>query len=77
MARQAKSLAVRVIEFSSDDTARIQAAYSTVYGRPPNEREIEFGLKYLAARSNGASVDAAWEEYAQALLSTNEFAFMD
>ncbi|HKB00901.1 MAG TPA: PSD1 and planctomycete cytochrome C domain-containing protein [Gemmataceae bacterium] len=72
MARQAKALAARVKEAEPTDTARIRRAFLLTYGRPPNERELQFGEDFLT----GGGPDA-WEKYAHVLLSANEFAFVD
>jgi hypothetical protein len=63
-----------------DESARIQRAFLLAYGRPPREREVQLGLQFLAAaRGQGQPEDAlaAWQKYAQVLLSANEFAFVD
>jgi hypothetical protein len=73
MARQAKGLAGRVSD-APDDEARIRRAYLLAYGRPPREAEVRLGLRFLAAAEKGPG---AWEQYAQALLAANEFAFVD
>jgi hypothetical protein len=72
MARQARLLAARLTAEGGDDAARIRRAFPLVYGRPPTEREVQLGIQFLDAGSSGA-----WEEYAQVLLSANEFAFVD
>jgi hypothetical protein len=72
MARQSKALAARVTAAATDDPVRIRVAFLLVFGRPPTDREVRLGVDFLAA--GGAD---AWEKYAQVLLSTNEFAFVD
>ena len=52
---------------------RIDAAYHDLFQRSPNEHERRLGLAFL-----GDSPDAPlWSEYAQALLGSNEFLFVD
>jgi hypothetical protein len=51
------------------DTGKIREAYSIVYSRPPTAAEIQLGLKFLDNNS--------WPQYAQALLSANEFEFVN
>jgi mono/diheme cytochrome c family protein len=72
MARQAKSLAARVMAAEPVDSARIRQAFLLTYGRPPNDRELRLGEEFLS----GGGADA-WEKYAHVLLSANEFAFVD
>jgi len=72
MARQAKKLAARITVSAKDDQERIRSAFLLVFGRLPGDREVELAAKYLSI-----SGSAGWEQYAQVLLSANEFAFID
>jgi hypothetical protein len=75
---QARGLARRpAVIAEHDPTRRIARLYSLVYGRPATGEEIELGKTLVA--TNSAKVDAhtAWEQYAQALLLTNELLFVD
>ncbi|MFN3650551.1 MAG: PSD1 and planctomycete cytochrome C domain-containing protein [Armatimonadota bacterium] len=83
--QQAKNLAARPdVTAEKTPEARIQRLYRVVYGRAAAADEIALGLKFL----NGAGVTLAasqstgeklspWERYAQALLMSNELAFVD
>jgi hypothetical protein len=51
---------------------RVRRAYLLVYGRPPTESQVHVALEFL-----GSGSDAVWEEYAQVLLGSNEFLFVD
>jgi hypothetical protein len=73
MVRQAKGLAARVAAGSIEE--RIRRAFVLAYGRPPRDREVQLGVKFLARASEPGL--SAWEQYAQVLLSANEFAFVD
>jgi hypothetical protein len=77
--REAKSLAERVQrEISSDDNSQIELAYRILFARSPSESECKLGEEFLQAAT--LSPDAKltpWERYAQALLASNEFAFVD
>lgn len=85
MARQARALNARLGTQEEDDGARIQRAFTLVYGRPASAAEIELGrafLKVAAQPLSGtekpkAKQMTAWERYAQVLLSANEFMFVD
>jgi len=66
--RQAKALADRVKAESSED-ARIVRAYALLYGRGPKPQELTLGREFLR--------DGEWTQYAQTLLSSNEFLFVD
>jgi mono/diheme cytochrome c family protein len=73
LTRQAESLAEQAMTASADDEARIRHAYELAFSRLPTARELELGREFLQATES----DKAWVYYAQALLSSNEFAFID
>jgi cytochrome c553 len=75
MIRQAKGLASRVTAGDGSVEERIHKAFLLAYGRPPRAREVQIGLKFLAGAGNESL--SAWEQYAQVLLSANEFTFVD
>jgi mono/diheme cytochrome c family protein len=83
MARQAKLLAGRALgEPAADDASRIERLYRWVFGRAPTDRERELGQAFVSGSATpdagqGEIKLAPWEQYAQALLSTNEFMFVD
>lgn len=53
---------------------RIRRVYSLAYGRAPTADELEVARSFLNA---AGSTEAVWTEYAQALLLSNEFIFVD
>ncbi|MBI2679436.1 MAG: PSD1 domain-containing protein [Candidatus Solibacter usitatus] len=70
--RQAAALSARVAkEGGPDDAGRIRRAYRLLYDRDPEPREVQLGLEFLK------SGEAAWPKYAQVLLSSNEFYFVN
>jgi mono/diheme cytochrome c family protein len=76
----ARALASRLeAEAGGDDAAKVRRAYALLFGRPPTGRELDLGLGYLkAADPAGPTNDLPrWDRYAQALLGTNEFLFVD
>ena len=92
MVRQAKALAARVANSGGgDETARVRQAYRLLFGRDATDVEVNIGVEFLAAAESAeiAGVSAAggqppaksalsrWEQYAQVLLSANEFTFVD
>ena len=68
--RQAERLSDRLIGETDDNPKRIKRAYWLVYGRAPTKQEIALGRGYLESEPN------AWPSYAQALLSSNEFLYI-
>ncbi len=67
---RAEHLAATVAEATADDGDRIAAAYARLFQREPSERERRLGLDFL---SGGGS----WPRYAQVLLTSNEFLYLD
>jgi hypothetical protein len=76
MIGNAKALAVRLTKSDSDDAARIRRAYALLYAREPSDEELRLGQDFLAT-SNTTGKLSRWEQYAQALLASNEFMFID
>jgi len=75
MQQQAAALVKRLRnEAPSDDKARVQLAYRLLFGRAVSETQMQLALDFVTAGSAG---DAGWEEYAQVLLGSNEFLFID
>ena len=71
MWREAGRLAERLKAEAPDDAGRIQRAYRLLYGRQASERELRRGLSFLNGAQNG------WQQYAQALLSSGEFLYLN
>lgn len=88
-----QSLAGRLAREGGTDTpARIRLAWQLIYGRSPSAAEIEAGQKFVAAQilrieDSAKSITdpklkpqpeaAAWTTFCQALLSSNEFLYVD
>jgi hypothetical protein len=75
MIARARSLSAKLAAEEKDDAARIRRAYVRVFGRSAGDREVRMGLAFLASAQKAAL--SAWEQYAQVLLSANEFTFVD
>lgn len=74
---QAAALVHRVDDEGAEgDQGRIEHAYWLLYGRPPSPREQQLALDFLG-ETVGESRRAAWNQYAHALLASNEFLFLD
>jgi len=69
---QAAALAQRVQKHPGPQGEKIQFAYRTLFGRAATERQLQLGLDFI-----GAGSDGTWRQYAQVLLSSNEFLFVD
>ena len=64
--REAEALAGRL---KGADPDKIREAYQRLYGRPASDAELKLGLDFLK--------ESSWPQYAQALLSANEFSFVN
>jgi hypothetical protein len=77
MIRESKALAERLEkEFPEEDDARIRHAYRLLFGRAPEQEELSLGLNFLS-RTNTANGMTRWQQYAQALLISNEMLYVD
>lgn len=77
MVRNARALASRLrAEGGPDEVAAIRLAFPLVYGRPASARDIQLGLAFLGAPDDHPRL-SRWEQYAQVLLSANEFMYVD
>jgi hypothetical protein len=61
---------------------RVQALYRLIYGRKPTAAEVSLARNFLEVLKRDGSADKPsqlepWETYAQALLLSNEFLFVD
>ncbi|MCI0622163.1 MAG: DUF1553 domain-containing protein [Acidobacteria bacterium] len=76
---QANQLAKRLsVEDSSSDSLRINTAYRLLFGRDATEAEVSVGEKFLRENeASGSDSVSAWQLYAQVLLSSNEFLFVN
>ena len=69
---EAKKLAGRLS--GNNDEAKIREAYLLLFARPATPAEIKLGLEFLRDAPN---TDRAWPDYAQVLLGSNEFSFVN
>ncbi|MBI3696352.1 MAG: DUF1553 domain-containing protein, partial [Acidobacteria bacterium] len=72
--RQAEALIARLGDGSEEaggDQARIRRMYRLLFARDPDRTELQLGLGYVRAGLE------AWPKYAQVLLSSNEFLFVN
>jgi hypothetical protein len=80
MAHGAKALAARCCAAKTDDADGIRHAFEFALSRPATQSELQLGLEFLSeppAPNNDNTGLTRWEQYAQVLLSTNEFMFLD
>ena len=75
MIDRAKALVGRLHRMSDANEERIKRAYKLLYSRSPEPSELEIGLNFVSAASDGGEL-SSWDRYAQVLLSSNEFMFV-
>jgi hypothetical protein len=71
MMSSSKSLADRVTTTSVDDSGRIEKAYELLFQRKPTPQEQALGRKFVTGEQG------SWPRYAQVLLSSSEFAYLN
>jgi hypothetical protein len=77
---QVRSLAGRHESAAAEPEDRVRHLYALLFNRAPTARELALGVGFAqrqAALDRQASELSPWEEYAQVLMLTNEFAFVD
>jgi hypothetical protein len=76
---QAKHVIARPeVAEKTDPAERVRALYRTVFAREATDEETLLGTEFIAScgSTEGQPLNA-WEQYAQVLLMSNEFAFVD
>jgi hypothetical protein len=71
---QAKALAARATD--QDPAKRVASLYRLAYLREPTAEEVRFALEFTASPSDDKGF-TPWDQFAQVLLLSNEFAFVD
>jgi hypothetical protein len=73
MRQQSSALVARLKKDAAGDDARIRRAYVLLYGRAATDNQVRVGREFLGETPS----DEAWLQYAQVLLASNEFLFVD
>lgn len=74
---QATSFAKRLLSEPASTEKRIDHAYQLAYGRSPSASEAQEIGVYLEAYTASSSEEEAWTSVARAILTSNEFFFID
>jgi hypothetical protein len=82
MIEQSKAFALRIEKQAGSSLEdQIQFAYLMAFGRPASERELNIAIKFLKTEETeevkSLNKLSRWERYAQALLGSNEFMYLD
>jgi hypothetical protein len=75
MIEQAKQLAQRLQRHAADDPTRIRHAYDLLFAREPLAEELALAQSFLQQPAEAGL--STWEQFAQALLATNEMSYVD
>jgi len=77
--QQAAALARRLeSEAPGGDEQRVQRVYRLLFGRPATDGQVKLALAFLTDAAGSKEERAnRWQQYAQALLGSNEFLFVD
>lgn len=76
MLEQARGLALRILAQSDDFESRVRWGYRWLFLREPHSRELDLAKAFLESSEQAGAQDA-WALYAQALLGSNEFLFIE
>jgi cytochrome c553 len=77
MRQQATALVRRLKrEVPRDNEERVRRAYNLLFSRTPTPEQVRWATEFLNAESPQLR-EQAWEQYAQALLGSNEFLYVD
>jgi mono/diheme cytochrome c family protein len=77
MERQAKALAARMMTTPGDDAQKVRQAFPLLYARPATDAEVTLAVDFLKTVDEPKGSLSRWEQYAQVLLGSNEFLFVD
>ena len=78
MIQQAKSFSARLRKEAPDsEDSRVKLAFQLAYGRNPSDAELNLGLTYLSTEDTEENQMSRWERYAQVILASNEFMYLD
>lgn len=79
MQQQTASLAALLqTQPTPDPRGQIRLAYQRLYGRQPSESQLNLGEEFLQQlMREGHAAAAAWQQYVQVLLSSNELWFVE
>ena len=73
----ANAFAARIRAAAKTPAECVTTAYQIAFARNPTAAETETGLAFLKARGSATSTDRALQDYALAVMSLNEFIYVD
>lgn len=76
MIDHARGLSQRLLAMKGDDGARIRLAYELLFSREPEDGELLMAQEFLQQTAADTTMPN-WQQFAQALLATNEMLYVD
>lgn len=77
MAQRARALVQRLdASDAMADEEKVQRVYMLLFGRAADDQELQTAIGFISTESEKEKL-SRWEQYALALLSTNEFLYLD
>ncbi|MCE9532097.1 MAG: DUF1553 domain-containing protein [Planctomycetes bacterium] len=78
MLDQSKAFVQRLKKDAPNAEGQVRRAFLLAYGREASDAQVKASLAFLTAgMPNGPIADASWLQFAQAVLGSNEFQFLD
>lgn len=78
MLQQAKAFVQRLHKEAPDTLGRVRLAFSLAYAREATDAQIQSSVAFLMGGvAKGPISDVVWQQFAQAILGSNEFQFVD
>lgn len=78
MSLQAKRVYERLQTMSIEDpVSQVEQVYQWLFNRAPTEPQAKLAREFLAGQGENGQTAEMWQQYLHALLSSNEFAFVD
>ena len=86
VAKESELLSATLLAMPGNDSEKIASAFERFYSRPPREREIASSLEFIESyeknlTERGTTQDQlrpmAWKAFCRALISTNEFLYVN
>ncbi len=75
---QSRQLVAQVSREKATDAQRVDLLYRRLFQRPADPGEVQLGGQFVQQLRSGSVAEAeAWRQYAQVLLASNEFLFID
>lgn len=72
-----QALAARVEKEAPDEALRLERVWRLAYGRPPSDQERRTASEFLRSAAASNEQPRPWERLCHALLTSNEFAFVN